>query len=177
LGSHPPTGILVAMALQAIVRFPTAWSSADQAWAVHLFQGNLSVADMDRMQQIGDRWSAENPAKRVELVIVYPSDARMSSEERARMARLMKHGESRRTASATVILAEGLRGSMQRSTLTALLMLATVSHPAKVFGKVSDAVRWLFPHVQALTGGYSAPEQLEAELSAHLEEFRVRPPA
>ena len=162
------------MALQPIVRLPTAWSSGDQAWAVHLFEGQLSVADMDRMQHSGDQWIAKHPGKRVELVIIYPSDARMSAEERARMGRLMKHGEPRRAASATVILAHGLRGAMHRSTLTALMMIAPPSHPAKVFGTASDAVHWMFPHVRALTDAYAAAEQLECTLHEHLAEFRSR---
>jgi hypothetical protein len=108
------------------------------------------------------------------LVIVFPSDARMSGAERSRMAGLIKHGESRRVASATVILAEGLRGALQRSTLTALMMIAPASHPAKVFGSVSDAVRWLFPYVQGLSHEFAAAEAMERELNEHLGEFSAR---
>jgi hypothetical protein len=163
--------------LQPIIRFATAWSSASDGWAVHLFEGGLTVTDMDRMQQMGDQWNAANPGKRAELVIVYPSDARMSGEERSRMARLMKHGDKRRAASATVILAGGLRGALHRSTLTALMMVAPASHPAKVFGSIADALRWFLPHVQGLARESVVPERLELELQQHLEEFSARPRA
>jgi hypothetical protein len=162
------------MSLQPVIRFASAWSSASAGWAVHLFEGTLTVAAMDRMQQIGDLWSGKNPGKRAELVIIFPSDARMSGDERTRMARLIKHGEARRAASATVILAEGLRGAMQRSTLTALMMVAHASHPVKVFGNVSDAVRWLFPYVQGLTHEFAAVDGMERELHQHLGEFGAR---
>jgi hypothetical protein len=162
------------MTLQPIIRFGTAWSSASDGWAVHLFEGTVTASDMERMRQLGDVWSAKNPGKRAEMVIVFPSDARLSGEERERMARLMKHGDARRAASATVILADGLRGALQRSTLTALMMVAPPSHPAKVFGAVSDAVRWLFPHVQRLSPEYATVEDMERVLSAHLEEFGAR---
>jgi hypothetical protein len=163
------------MTLQTVIRLPTAWSSADEGWAVHLFEGELTVADMDRMQHSGDRWAMRNAGKRAELVIIHPSAARVSAEERARMARLMKHGEARRSASATVILADGVLGALQRSTLTALMMVAPASHPAKVFGSTSDALRWLFPYVQSLTPNFVGAEELELALTEHLKEFRARP--
>ena len=167
-------GILVGMTLQPIIRFATAWSSASAGCAGHLFEGTLSVAAMDRMQQLGDLWSGKNPGQRAELVIIFPSDARMSGAERTRMAALIKHGDGRRVASATVILAEGLRGALQRSTLTALMMIAPASHPARVFGSVSDALRWLFPHVQASSREFAAVEAMERELNEHLGEFGAR---
>src|SRR5688572_8852720 len=105
------------MRLQPLICLSSAWTSVFGQFAVHLFEGHVSVAQMEHLQAIGDRWNGENPDKRVELVIVLPSDTRMTLEERARMNRLIKHGESFRTASATVILAEGLLASMQRSVL------------------------------------------------------------
>jgi hypothetical protein len=161
---------------EPVIRLPTAWSSVSGNFVVHLFEGTVTIAEMDRMQQIGDAHNARHPAKRVELVIIHSSDARMSGDERSRMARLIKHGDAHRTATATVILAEGLVGALHRSTLTALLMVARPPHPTKVFGDVAEAVRWLWPHLRALQPTAPAIEQLDRELVAHLAEFRARSP-
>jgi hypothetical protein len=160
--------------LEPVIRLPTAWSSVSGNFVVHLFEGTVTVAEMDRMQQLGDAHSARHPAKRVELVVVHSSDARMTGDERTRMARLIKHGDAYRTATATVILAEGLVGALHRSTLTALLMVARPPHPTKVFGHVAEAMRWLWPQLRALQPTAPALEQLEHELVAHLAEFRAR---
>lgn len=154
---------------------PTAWTSVCARFAVHLFEGPLTVDDMELMQTVGNRWTVEHPGKRVELVIVLPSDTRLSLDERSRMARMIKHGETHRSASATVILAEGLLASMQRSMLTGLMMLAPAPHPAKVFGSVADASRWLLPHAQAVCSPNLTLNAFADSLAAHVDQFRARP--
>lgn len=94
---------------EPVIRLPTAWSSVSGNFVVHLFEGTVTIAEMDRMQQIGDAHNARHPVKRVELVVIHSSDARMTGDERTRMARLIEHGDSHRTATATAILAEGER--------------------------------------------------------------------
>jgi hypothetical protein len=91
-------------------------------------------------------------------------------EERVRMAKLLKKREKQRVASATVILAQGIMGSAQRSMLTGLLMLAPPPHPAKVFGASRDAVGWLQPYVKSLCG----PEATTPSLSAAVDELCAR---
>lgn len=84
--------------------------------------------------------------------VIYPSHTRMTTDERKRMTGIIKRWEGTRTASATVILATGMTGSMQRSVLTAMMMLAPAPHPAKVFAAIPAAVTWLVPHIAALCG-------------------------
>jgi hypothetical protein len=162
------------MRFEPVIALPTAWTSAYSRFAVHLFEGQVTLADMDKMQAIGERWSQKHPGKRVELVVIYPSDSRMSHEERVRMGRLIKHGEEHRTASATVILAQGLLASMQRSVLTGMTMLVPPPHPMKVFGAVSEAVTWLFPQVRALCGRSVQLDELQGAVLTHMTQFQVR---
>jgi len=156
------------MALSATIQLSSAWSAFDRRFVVHLFEGHLSIADMDRLDALGRRWEQDNPGKRVELVIIYPTDARMNGEERTRMGKLIKRGERERAASATVILAEGLLGAMQRSVLTGLQLIVPPVHPQKVFGAVAPAVAWLVPHVQQVNGG----DVTAASLAAAVDDLR-----
>lgn len=162
------------MRFEPIICLPTAWTSVFARFAVHLFEGRVTLEQMERMQTLGDRYNAAHPGKRVELVVVFPSDTRMTSEERARMGRLIKHGEAHRTASATVILAQGLLASMQRSVLTGMMMVVPSPHPVKVFGGVPEAMQWLFPHVRALCGPTLRIEELAGALDQHVAQFQAR---
>jgi hypothetical protein len=162
------------MTLEPLIRLPTAWTSVCQRFGVHLFEGRVTVEQMAEMQRIGDRWLAKSHGKLTELVVVFPSDTRMTHEERMRMVQLIKHGEQHRIASATVILADGMLGSLQRSVLTGMMMLVPAPHPAKVFGQVSEAGAWLHPHVLAASGASWKVEELQAVLERHLADFRAR---
>jgi hypothetical protein len=139
------------MKLVPLLQTPTAWSGVADRFAVHLFEGHVTVQQMGRFEAVGDEWLGKHPGKLVELVIIHPSDSRMTTEERSRMAQVIKRWERQRVASATVILATGMLAAMQRSVLTGLLMLAPPPHPAKVFGVAHEAIDWLAPHVRSLT--------------------------
>jgi len=158
---------------ETLIELPGARTHASGHFGVHLFQGELSVADMDRLDASGVSWQRRHPGKRVELVIVLPSNARLSAEERSRMARLMKRWEHERIASATVILAEGLRGAMHRSVLTGLVMLAPPPHPMKVFGAIDEAVAFLEPYLGRLNDSPVAGAALEPVMALY-EAFRTR---
>jgi hypothetical protein len=161
------------MKFEPVIALPTAWTSVCGQFVLHLFEGRLSLADMQHMQDLAARWLTKHPERRVELVVVLPSSANMTMEERQRMARLIKQGEPQRAASGTVILAQGLTGSFQRSVLTGLMLLVPPPHPAKVFAGVQDAVRWLHPHARALMPKLEL-EQLVAAVDAHVATFRAR---
>jgi hypothetical protein len=141
------------MIFESLCRFPNAWTSVTPGFGVHLFEGHLSVADMDRMEILGDEWHAKNPGRIVELVVIFPSAARLDDAERKRILRLIARRESARVASATVILAEGMVGAVQRSMLTGLGLVRRPPHPMKVFSAVSDAVTWLAPHLKQTCPG------------------------
>jgi hypothetical protein len=162
------------MRFEPLICIPTAWTSVSSRFAIHVFEGRVTLDDMELMQRVGERWNKDNPGKRVELSVVLPSDTRLSDEERVRMGRLIKLGESHRTASATVILAEGMLASMQRSMLAGMMMLAPPPHPTRVFGKLADAAQWLLPHVQAVCDARPDLDELSASLEDHLAQFRTR---
>lgn len=165
------------MIFEPVIRMTAAWTSVTAGFAIHLFEGHVTLDQMDQMQVIGERWNARHPAKRVEIVLILPSGARMTHEERTRMAKLIKAGEAHRTASATVILAQGMLASMQRSMLTGLLMIAPPPHPAKVFGAIAEALTWLEPHARGVSGARLKLDELTVAIHAHVAEFRNRLPA
>jgi hypothetical protein len=165
------------MKLEPLIERPVMRTGVWRRFAVHSFEGKVTVEDMASMEAAGLGWLKQNPGKLVELVIIFPSEARMTSEERARMARVIKRWESQRTASATVILAEGLIGAMHRSVLTGLQLLAPAPHPTRVFGKTEDAVAWLFPYIRELCGAETTQADLQAAVEDHCATFRSRPPA
>jgi hypothetical protein len=167
----------LAMKLEPVLTLPSLVSAMWRRFGVHAFQGHVTLDDMMRIEASGSLWHRTNPGQLVELVIIYPSDARMSSEERARMAAIVKRWEKTRTASATVVLADGLSGAMHRSVLTGLQMIAPPPHPAKVFSRTADAVAWLAPHVQALCGPDATAADLLNAVERLCDAFRAARPA
>jgi hypothetical protein len=160
--------------LESIIDMPFLLSGIWARFGVHLFHGKVTTSDIDQIERASDAWRAKHPGKTVEMVVIYPSGARMTIPERLRFARLLKKDERERTASATVVLAEGLTGAAQRSMLTGLLMMAPPPHPAKVFGTTRAAVAWLSPHVQALCGPAATPDALYAAVEELGARFRTR---
>ena len=160
------------MKLEPIIHLPTMVTGRWRRLGVHVFEGTLTVDDIVRIEASGSVWHKKNPGKVVEMVIILPSEARMSSEERARMAALVKRWEDARTASATVVLASGLLGSMHRSILTGLQMLAPPPHPTKVFGATREAISWLLPYIHALCGADTTREDLLAAIDDLCAAFR-----
>jgi hypothetical protein len=160
--------------IDPLAQLPTAWNGVAGRFGVHLFEGHLSLDDMDRLDAIGARWRGNDTMKIVELVIVYPSEARMSTAERQRMAQLIKRWEHYRVASATVILAPGLLGTIHRSVLSGLQMLAPAPHPVKVFRDTKDALAWLDPHVRAVNGEDATQALTQAAVDAFCAAFKAR---
>ncbi len=138
--------------------------------AVHLFQGKVTLADMDRIEAASAVTHARVKGKVVEMVVILPSRAEMTHEERVRMGRIIKRWEQKRIASATVITTDGLLASIHRSVLTGLQILVPPPHPTKVFSSAAQALRWLEPYVQEVCG----PEATAAELIVAVDELRAR---
>jgi hypothetical protein len=163
------------MTLEPIIDTPFLMTGLWRRFGVHLFEGKVTVADMNDIETRSEAWHAKIRGKLVEMVVIFPSDARMTSEERTKMTRIIKRWEAARTASATVILAEGLRGSMHRSVLTGMQMIVPAPHPTKVFGAIDDAVRWLAPHVGELCGKEATAEALVDAVDGLVKRFEARP--
>jgi hypothetical protein len=161
------------MKFEPIISQPNTMTGMWRRFGVHVFQGTLTLDDMARIEAVGTLWHRKNPGKVVELVIIFPSDARLSGEERARLAGIVKRWEGVRMASATVVLASGLTGAMHRSVLTGLNFLAPPPHPLKVFGVTADAVGWLTPYVQALCGADTTREELLAGIEGMCATFQA----
>lgn len=162
------------MKLEPLIQIPVAWTGFRAGLGVHLFQGHVTLADMDRLDAFGVQWHRKNAGKLVEMSIVFPSESRMTREERTRMAQIIKRWEHQRVASATVILAQGMLGSMHRSVLTGLLMLAPPPHPTKVFGAVADALTWLAPYLRSLEGFDAAPGEVVAAVAELTSAFQAQ---
>jgi hypothetical protein len=162
------------MKLEPLLQMPNVTMGVWRRFGVHAFEGNITAADMDRMASAGEAWMRKNPGTFVEMVIIFPSNARMSGDERAKLAGIIKKAESRRAASATVVLASGLTGAMHRSVLTGLQMLAPPPHPTKVFGAVDEAVFWLSAHVRAVCGPDATPQAIQDAVEQMCAAFRPR---
>jgi hypothetical protein len=160
--------------LETLIDMPCLLTGVWSRLGVHLFYGKVTTDDMDAMERSGDAWLAKNPGKTVELTIIYPSDARLTTAERMRMARILKRREKDRAATGTVILAEGLTGAVHRSVLTGLLLLAPPPHPAKVFGSTRDGVSWIAPHVRSLCGVGASPQALQSAVDELCSKFSAR---
>ncbi|HEX3772462.1 MAG TPA: hypothetical protein VHV30_16405 [Polyangiaceae bacterium] len=163
--------------LEPILVLPGMVTGMWRRFGVHAFEGHVSLEDMNRIEASGSLWHRTNPGQLVELVVIYPSEARMDGDERKRMAAIVKRWEKTRTASATVVLAEGLTGAMHRSVLTGLQMLAPPPHPSKVFSRLPDAIAWLAPHVQTLCGPDATAADLLAATERLCDGFRAGRPA
>jgi hypothetical protein len=162
------------MTLEPLIELPCLLTGVWGRFGVHVFEGKVTVAHMDELERRGDAWCRKNPGDRVELTIILPSDTIMTSEERARMVRIIKKWEQIRVASATVILATGVTGAAHRSVLTAFLLLAPPPHPTKVFGTTHAAVDWIAPHVARLSGPEATQEALRSAVDDLCARFRAR---
>ena len=160
--------------LSPLIELPTATTAVWRMLGVHLFRGKLTLDDMDVLDEQGAMWRKTMPGKTVELVVIFPSDAQMTSDERKRMAQLIKRWENERLASSTVVLAEGLVGSLHRSILTGLQMLVPSPHPVKVFGTIAPAVTWLAPYAEKLCGPEAKAEALLAAVDEMIGRFLER---
>ena len=162
------------MRFEPIIEMPCLLTGLWKRFSVHLFEGKVTLADMEEIEARSEKWHDKIRGKLVEMVVIFPSDAKMTSEERGKMTKIIKRWESSRVASATVILAQGLVGSMHRSVLTGLQLVVPAPHPAKVFGSTTDAVKWLAPHVRELCGAEATPEALDAGVADLSSRFAAR---
>lgn len=163
------------MKFEPIIEMPCLMTGLWKRFGVHLFEGKVTVADMEEIERRSVLWHEKIRGKLVEMVVILPGDAKMTSEERTKMTQIIKRWESSRAASATVILAQGLVGAMHRSVLTGMVMLAPAPHPVKVFGTIPDAVKWLAPFVRELCGPEATPEALDAGVADLAARFAARP--
>src|SRR5690349_5190882 len=99
------------MRLEPIIDLPYLMTGNWVRFGVHLFHGKVTTDDIEQIERQRDAWRAKHLGKTVELVLIYPSGARMSIPERMRFARLLKKTEREHTLSATVVLSEGLTGA------------------------------------------------------------------
>lgn len=167
------------MKLEPIIELPCLATGVWRRFAVHIFEGKLTLDNITQLEKDSEVWHSKLSEKLVEMVVIHPSQSKMTSEERKRMQGLIKRWENTREAGATVILAQGLAGALHRSVLTGLLMAVPAPHPTKVFGATNDALRWLAPSIQKTCGPEARIDALiaaVAELSAHFQRRPIRAP-
>jgi hypothetical protein len=165
----------VTLKLEPIIEMPAMVTGNWRRFAVHVFEGKLTVADMNAIEANSETWHARIPDQLVEMVIILPSEAKMTSEERTKMTKIIKRWEHTRIASSTVVLAQGLLGSLHRSILTGMQMVAPPPHPTKVFGVVDDGLRWLTPYIQKSSGADARADELIAAVANLITHFAKRP--
>ena len=163
------------MKLEPIIEMPCMVTGNWRRFAVHVFEGKATLADMAAIEASSERWHAKIPDQIVEMVIILPSGAKMTGDERTKMTHIIKRWESTRIASATIVRAQGLLGSLHRSVLTGLQMVAPPPHPIKVFGTIDDGLRWLAPHIQKSCGVDATVDALIVAVDDLITHFGKRP--
>jgi hypothetical protein len=161
--------------LEPIIEMPCMVTGNWRRFAVHVFEGKLTLADMAVIEANSEAWHAKIPNQLVELVIILPSDSKMTSDERSKMMQIIKRWEHTRIASATIVLAQGLLGSLHRSVLTGMQMVVPPPHPTKVFGRIDDGLRWLTPHIQKSSGAEVQADALIVAVDNLMDYFGKRP--
>lgn len=161
--------------LDSIIEMPCMVTGLWKRFAVHVFEGKVTIADMVDLEKRSEVWHSKISGKLVEMVVIMPSRAKMTSEERVKMTQIIRRWEKTRIASATVILAQGLTGAMHRSVLTGMQMIVPAPHPVKVFSSTSDALRWLAPHVHELCGPETTIDALASATDDLAKRFAARP--
>ena len=136
-----------------LIEQPNVLFAAWRRFGVYLFEGPISIGDIDKLEMTSSQFFPEVPGQDRRMRRHLPE--RRQDDERAAGTHekdASKRWESRRLASATVILATDLVGSMQRSVLTGLQLITRPPHPTKVFPKVDEAILWLAPYLAEACG-------------------------
>lgn len=133
-----------------------------------LWKGEVEPRTADRIQ-VGLRAFAQTlGGHRAALLTVVEQGAPIpSSEARAALANVLRHGADAVLASAVVMEGDGFRASMVRSVATGLALVARQPFPHRVFARTEDAAEWL-----DLRLGGQLPHASAAEISVALEELR-----
>ena len=136
-----------------------------------VFDGVLSCEEMETLHSLIKEWRARYPGKTADLAVIYPTRAGMTSAERKKWVEILKATEHVRLAGATVVLADGMLGSVHRGIITSFNLIAPPPHPVKVCSTVSAALTWLAPYIEETCGSVPIPA-LERELAALSEEIQ-----
>lgn len=144
-----------------------------RGFTVSVFDGVLGVPGLEVLHQQVMDFRGGNTQKTADLVVVHPTKAGMSNAERKKWLEIVKSTEHYRLAGATVVLAEGLLGSMHRGIITSFNLLAPPPHPARVFGNARDALEWMAPYIQQTCATCPVP-QLEREIAAISDEIKAK---
>jgi hypothetical protein len=161
--------------LDPIIEMPCMVTGNWRRFAVHVFEGKATLADMAAIEENSERWHAKIRDQLVEMVIILPSNAKMTGDERSKMTHIIKRWEHTRIASSTVVLAQGLLGSLHRSVLTGMQMVVPPPHPTKVFGSIDDGLRWLAPYIQKSSGADAQADTLIVAVDNLIAYFGKRP--
>jgi hypothetical protein len=99
------------------------------------------------------------------LAVLSMKSLRMDSEMREEASRLTNNPGPNLKAIAQVIHGTGLGAATTRMIASGLNLVRRSKTPSKLFDDIPAAVRWLTPHLRAVTSGVAAtPEALVAEI-------------
>jgi hypothetical protein len=70
------------MQIEPLLQLPAVWTGTAGRFGIHVFEGHLTISDMDQLESNGDQWFRKHPGKLVELVVILPSRSRMTADER-----------------------------------------------------------------------------------------------
>jgi hypothetical protein len=171
----PAETIIVKVKLEPIIEMPCMVTGNWRRFAVHVFEGKATLADMAAIEASSEKWHAKIRDQIVEMVIILPSEAKMTGDERSKMTHIIKRWENTRIASSTIVLARGLLGSLHRSVLTGMQMVVPPPHPTKVFGVIDDGLRWLTPFIQKSSGADAQTDALMIAVDNLIAYFGKRP--
>lgn len=149
----PPTSQHASIELEPVVVSDKHALGVWRRFTVSVFDGVLGVEGLDELHDVVMRWRRAHPAPTTDLAVLHPTRAGMDAAERRAWLRVLHATEPYRAVGATVVLAQGLLGSMHRGIITSFNLLAPPPHPAKVFGDVDTALQWLAPSLQQTCGG------------------------
>ena len=144
------------------------------AWrdlVIWVVDGHTPLDELKRLRSRVAEWRQQRAArKNVALTVLYPSPSTMSTEERLTVARMIDETKHDRTASATVVLADGILGALHRSILTGLSIVVPSPHPVRISADLGTAITFVLPHVERLCGPieHGEIEAMVADLHAHI---------
>ena len=133
-----------------------------------LWKGEVEPRTADRIQVGLLAFAQTLGGQRAAILTVVEKQAPTpSSEARAALSNVLRHGADAVIASAVVMEGDGFRASIVRSVATGLALVARQPFPHRVFARTEDAAEWL-----DLRLGGQALHPSAAQISVALEELR-----
>lgn len=142
-------------------------------WVV---DGHTPLDELERLRALALARMKEHPEKGVSLIVLHGTRSTMSSEERRSVTQMIDQTKHTRVASSTVVLGRGVIGSLHRSILTGMSIIAPPPHPVRICADVPAAIEFLHPYIEAVAGPVDPlhVEAMIADLHGEVCAMKVR---